>query len=109
MAGVNPTEARFPGIRASAGHYESYYLKACHPEEPLGVWIRYTVHKPPDEEPKGSVWFTLFEAGAGGPVAAKETLPEPDHGRARLDQDRRRVRHRARAGRSAGRARPGGS
>ena len=80
MAGVNPTEARFPGIRASVGHYESFYLKACHPEEPLGVWIRYTVHKPPDEEPTGSIWFTLFEAGAGGPVAAKETLPAPETG-----------------------------
>ena len=43
----------------------------------MGVWIRYTVHKPPGEEPKGSVWFTFFEAGAGGPIAAKTTVPDP--------------------------------
>jgi hypothetical protein len=75
---VDATEARFPRVRASNGHYESFYLKACHPEEPLGIWIRYTVHKKPDEEPTASVWFTFFEAGAdGGPVAAKESGAEP--------------------------------
>jgi hypothetical protein len=74
---VDATEARFPRVRASSGHYESFYLKACHPEEPLGVWIRYTVHKKPGAEPVASVWFTFFEAGAGGPVAAKETGAEP--------------------------------
>ena len=26
------------------------------------MWIRYTVHKRPGEEPTGSLWFTLFEA-----------------------------------------------
>ena len=35
------------------------------------------MHKPPGEEPTGSVWFTLFEAGAGGPIAAKTTIPHP--------------------------------
>ena len=75
---VDATEARFPRVRASNGHYESFYLKACHPEEPLGVWIRYTVHKKPDEEPTAAVWFTFFEAGAdGGPVAAKESGAVP--------------------------------
>ena len=28
--------------------YESWYLKASHPSEPLGVWIRYTTHQKPD-------------------------------------------------------------
>ena len=36
------------------------------------MWIRYTVHKRPGREPTGSLWFTLFDAGAGGPGAAKE-------------------------------------
>jgi hypothetical protein len=80
MGGVNATEARFPALSASAGLYESFYLKACHPEEPLGVWIRYTVHKAPGAKPKGALWFTLFEAGAGGPVAAKEMLAGPTAG-----------------------------
>ena len=47
MAAPHPTEARFPAVPVEAGHYESFYLKACHPAEPLGVWIRYTVHKRP--------------------------------------------------------------
>jgi hypothetical protein len=69
------TAARFPHVPAAAGHYESYYLKACHPDEPLGLWIRYTVHKRPGKPAKGSLWCTVFEAG--GPHAAKVTLPEP--------------------------------
>src|SRR4051812_40893752 len=62
--------------------YESWYLKASHPTEPLGVWIRYTTHHPgrqsrlgrrqkPDEPERGSLWFTLF--GDGAPQAAKVT------------------------------------
>jgi hypothetical protein len=77
---VDATKARFPRVRASSGHYESFYLKACHPEEPLGVWIRYTVHKKPAAESVGSVWFTYFEAGAGGPIAAKESGAPPAAG-----------------------------
>jgi hypothetical protein len=61
-----------------AGHYESFYLKLCHPSEPLGAWIRYTVHKRPGAAPRGSLWFTLFEAG--GPRAAKLTVPGPATG-----------------------------
>jgi hypothetical protein len=75
VAPVDPTAARFPAAPARAGHYESFYLKLCHPSEPLGAWIRYTVHKRPGAAPTGSLWFTLFEAG--GPRAAKLTLPEP--------------------------------
>jgi hypothetical protein len=78
VAAPDPTEARFPGAAAKAGHYESFYLKACHPSEPLGVWIRYTVHKAPGAEPTGSLWFTFFDAAADGPVAAKVTLPGPE-------------------------------
>ena len=68
------TEARFPAIERQAGHYESFYLKACHPEGGRGVWIRYTVHKRPGEEPKGSIWFTLF--GPDGPQAVKVTTED---------------------------------
>ena len=55
--------------------YESWYLKASHPTEPLGVWIRYTTHQKPDGPEQGSLWFTLF--GAGAPQAAKVT-PGPE-------------------------------
>ena len=54
----DPTRARFPDVSREAGHYESFYLRAAHPSEPLGIWIRYTVHKRPGAEPNGSL-FTL--------------------------------------------------
>jgi hypothetical protein len=76
MAAPDPTAARFTGLASRAGHYESFYLKLCHPSEPLGAWIRYTVHKRPGEQPNGSLWFTLFD-GASGPRAVKETRPGP--------------------------------
>ena len=77
MPAIPATDARFPGVPAGAGHYESFYLKACHPSDHLGAWIRYTVHKRPDGGPNGSVWFTLFDGSADGPRASKATLPSP--------------------------------
>ncbi len=74
------TRARFPDVEPAAGFYESYYLRAAHPAEPLGVWIRYTVHKRPGAPPNGSLWFTLFDAAADGPVASKVTQPQPSAG-----------------------------
>lgn len=70
------TTARFPAVPKRAGHYESFYLKACHPEGGLGVWIRYTVHKRPEAEPKGFVWFALFDAREGV-RASKVEHPDP--------------------------------
>ena len=78
MASVDPTAARFTDVPARAGHYESFYLKLCHPSEPLGAWIRYTVHKRPGAAPTGSLWFALFSAN--GPRAAKLTVPAPEAG-----------------------------
>jgi hypothetical protein len=80
VAAPHPTEARFATVPTSAGFYESYYLKACHPHEPLGVWLRYTVHKRPASAPTGSLWFTLFDATADGPQARKLTQPAPATG-----------------------------
>lgn len=67
------THARFPEVPTAKGHYESFYLKACDPSEPVGVWIRYTVHKRPGQAATGSLWFTLFDAAADGPQASKVT------------------------------------
>jgi hypothetical protein len=84
------TAARFPGVDAAKGHYESFYVKACHPDGGLGVWIRHTIHKKPGAEPSGSVWFVLFDAAAEGPIAAKATFPAaeiatPDEAYLRID------------------------
>lgn len=67
--------ARFPRVAAKAGHYESFYVKACRPGGGQGVWIRHTVHKRPGEEPNASIWFVLFDRDAEGPRATKVTVP----------------------------------
>lgn len=69
------TKARFPAIGPGAGHYESFYIKAASPGGGLGAWIRHTVHKRPGAEPNASVWLTLFDADADGPLATKLTVP----------------------------------
>jgi hypothetical protein len=65
---------RFPEVAARAGHYESFYIKACRPGGGRGIWIRHTVHKRPGAAPKGSIWFTSFDAEAAGPRATKLTV-----------------------------------
>ncbi len=67
--------ARFPRVAAKAGHYESFYVKACEPGGGRGIWIRHTVHKRPGAEPNASIWFVLFDRGAEGPRATKVTVP----------------------------------
>jgi hypothetical protein len=68
------TEARFPGLGAGAGHYESFYIKATAPGGGRAIWIRHTVHKRPKAELTGSIWVTLFDGAAPGPRATKVTV-----------------------------------
>ena len=58
-----------------AAGYESFYLRAVSPSEPVGVWIRYTVHKRAGQPPLGSVWCTVFDAARGRPFMHKLTTP----------------------------------
>jgi hypothetical protein len=67
------TRAIFPAAPLRAGMYESFYLRAVSPEEPVGVWIRNTVHKAPGEPPRGSTWCTVFDARRGRPFMHKLT------------------------------------
>jgi hypothetical protein len=67
--------ARFPQVAAKAGHYESFYIKACRPGRGQGIWIRHTVHKRPGAEPNASIWFVLFDREAEAPRATKVTVP----------------------------------
>ncbi|MHB8243324.1 MAG: hypothetical protein ACYDHN_15215 [Solirubrobacteraceae bacterium] len=68
--------AVFQRAHMRAGMYESFYLRAVAPDEPLGVWIRHTVHKAPGQAPRGSIWCTLFDAHAGRPFMHKRTSPQ---------------------------------
>jgi len=82
--------ARFPRVAAKAGHYESFYVKACRPGGGRGIWIRHTVHKRPGVEPNASIWFVLFDREAEGPRATKVTVPAaelsvPDGGWIKVD------------------------
>ena len=94
--------AVFPGVAQKRGHYESFYLRACHPSKELGVWIRHTVHKRPGHPPNASVWFTLWDpephaskvtvddlsVPAGGWIRVADSLFAPDRavGSARTEQ-----------------------
>lgn len=70
------TDAAFPAARLRAGLYESFYLRAVSPDEPVGIWIRYTVHKRPGGEPMGSTWCTVFDARGGAPFMHKVTTAD---------------------------------
>jgi len=72
-----PTSAIFTRAPARAGMYESFYLRAVSPEEPLGAWIRLTVHKRPGQRPSGSVWCTVFDSRKGRPFMHKLTGEKP--------------------------------
>ncbi len=67
VIGKAGVRAQFPHAPRHAGMYESFYLRAVAPDRPLGVWIRYTVHKPRGDRraptlPRGSLWCTVFGA-----------------------------------------------
>ena len=74
MVTNDATRPRFPAVQAPGAHYESYYLKAVHPDGGLGVWVRHTIQKAPGQPPVGSLWCTLFDAKRGGPLAVRSTL-----------------------------------
>jgi hypothetical protein len=68
--------AVFASAPATAGMYESFYLRAVAPHEPLGVWIRYTVHKRAGEPPRGSLWCTVFDGEHPAPLMYKHTTED---------------------------------
>jgi hypothetical protein len=63
----------FPGVPLRTGMYESFYLRAVAPDEPVGAWIRHTVHKRPGRPPRGSIWCVIFDASRGRPFMHKAT------------------------------------
>jgi hypothetical protein len=60
-----------------AGHYESYFLRANHPERPLAFWLRYTLLSPRHNPDKaiGSVWAVIFNGETGTHCSAREDFP----------------------------------
>lgn len=75
-----PERARWNAARfdpdSPSGFYESWFLRANHPEEPRAFWLRYTFFQPrrrPDDA-VGELWAVAFERGVP-PRAAKSVLP----------------------------------
>jgi hypothetical protein len=79
MVDADAIAPRWPAVRPGRGHYESFYLRAVHPSEPRGVWIRYTVTVLPDGRPEGQLWCTYF-AGGRPPQSVRVPVGEPDRG-----------------------------
>ncbi len=71
-----PISAVFPHASQGKGMYESFYLRAVSPDEPVGVWIRYTVHKAPGAPARGALWCTVFDARLGRPFQHKLTTEQ---------------------------------
>ncbi|MBU2489510.1 MAG: hypothetical protein KKA60_08980 [Proteobacteria bacterium] len=62
------------------GHYESYFLRANHPEKPLAFWIRYTVFIPKGrpEHGMGEIWGMVFDGEKNLHRAVKDEFPLKD-------------------------------
>lgn len=60
-----------------AGHYESYFQRANHPERALAFWIRYTIFSPRGRpgEAVGELWAIHFDGENNRVTAAKEVFP----------------------------------
>ncbi len=67
-----------PGQRA--GHYESFYQRANHPERPLAFWLRYTIFAPAGDPAAalGELWAVAFDGETGRHVVAKREAPLAD-------------------------------
>ena len=52
---------------STAGHYESWFQRANHPERPLAFWIRYTIFSPKGRpaDAFGEIWAIFFDGERG--------------------------------------------
>ena len=59
------------------GFYESFFLRANHPDKPQAFWIRYTVFEPRDAAVPtiGELWATWFDGETGRHVSVKTERP----------------------------------
>lgn len=75
----------------TTGHYESWFLRANHPDEPRAFWIRYTVFCPKGkpENALGEIWAMVFDKTSGNHVAVKNEFLAKE---CRFSQDSFQVR-----------------
>ena len=62
------------------GHYESFFVRANHPERPKAFWIRYTIFSPKGRphDAIGELWALFFDGERNSHVAAKQEHPFSD-------------------------------
>lgn len=62
------------------GHYESWFLRANHPDRPLALWIRYTIYAPRHEpgRAEGELWGIWFDGERRNIVSVNEQYPWDD-------------------------------
>jgi hypothetical protein len=87
MADLDPATPRFGHLGPGDGHYESYFLKAHHPSEPVAFWMRHTIHQRPGAPMTAAVWLTIFdgdEVRAGKATVDAGQLEAPPGGYVRI-------------------------
>lgn len=68
-----PFSGKKPG---KSGHYESWFVRANHPQKPQAFWIRYTLFIPADNRPSlGELWAVWFDGDKKQVTAVKEEYP----------------------------------
>jgi hypothetical protein len=62
---------------SSAGHYESYFIRANHATRALAFWIRYTIFSPADrpQDALGELWAIVFDGERQRHIAVKQAWP----------------------------------
>ncbi len=60
-----------------SGHYESFFVRANHPQKPLAFWIRYTIFQPAGkpENAIGELWAIIFNGEDDTHTALKAEYP----------------------------------
>jgi hypothetical protein len=78
-AAVDANRCRFQSA-GHGGHYESYFLRANHPQRALAFWIRYTFFSPKGrpEDAVGEVWAVLFDGEHQRISACRDSFPIAD-------------------------------
>ena len=68
--------------QSKLGHYESFFLRANHPTEPRGFWIRHTIFSPKGkpEQSIGEIWAIYFDGtknneGQPNVITVQEDIP----------------------------------
>lgn len=74
MQDVNASQ--FDG-QTPGGFYESYFLRANHPERPQAFWIRYTLFSPKGNlaGTEGQLWAIYFDGETMTRAAVKQSVP----------------------------------